>query len=299
MMKSTGTNGAGTGLWQGPNTGATNESGFGGLPGGLLDDSGADFYFQGYGGFFWTSSEIDATFALVRRLMFIDSDITMIDYPKARGVSVRCVRGFDCGDVITDPRDWQAYQTVEIGTQCWMAENLNIGVRIDSTTDQTDNDIIEKHCYRDLESNCDVYGGLYVWDEMMGYSTQAGIQGICPDAWHIPTFAEWTVLTDYLGGATVAGGKMKSTGTIEEGTGLWHDPNEGASNLSGFTGLPGGFHHSFQYYFSGIGNTGYFLSSSLRDGSTIWGRHLEHYSGEAYTSWYGRTHGFSVRCIHD
>ena len=67
------------------------------------------------------------------------------------------------------------------------------------------------------------------------------IQGICPAGWHIPTFDEWKTLFDYLGGNSAAGGKMKDTGTLEDGTGWWKAPNEGATNESGFSALPGGY----------------------------------------------------------
>ena len=130
----------------------------------------------------------------------------------------------------------QTYSSVEIDDQCWMAENLNIGTRIDGDTDQTNNSTIEKYCYDDDTDNCDTYGGLYQWDEMMQYVTTEGTQGICPAGWHLPTDAEWTTLTNFLGGESVAGGKMK-----EEGLDHWQTPNTGATNSSGFTGLPGGF----------------------------------------------------------
>ncbi|MCK5838660.1 MAG: hypothetical protein KAG99_02370, partial [Bacteroidales bacterium] len=81
----------------------------------------------------------------------------------------------------------QTYSIVAIGTQCWMAENLNVGTRIDGVDEQTDNPTLEKYCYNDLESNCDIYGGLYQWNEMMQYVTTEGAQGICPSGWHIPT----------------------------------------------------------------------------------------------------------------
>ena len=149
--------------------------------------------------------------------------------------------GGTCGQPFTDVRDGKIYTTVLIVTQCWMAQNLNVGVRINSTINQTNNGIIEKYCYANLESNCHLYGGLYQWDEVMQYVTNEGTQGICPAGWHIPTNTEWTTLTNYLGIESIAGGKIKATGTIQAGTGLWNEPNTGATNSSGFTALPGGF----------------------------------------------------------
>jgi uncharacterized protein (TIGR02145 family) len=119
-----------------------------------------------------------------------------------------------------------------------MAENLNVGTKINSTSDgqlQTDNEILEKYCYNNDIANCNIYGGMYEWNEAMQYDTTEGAQGICPDGWHIPTDAEWTTLTTFLGGESVAGGKMKEAGFAH-----WYSPNTGATNESGFTGLPGG-----------------------------------------------------------
>jgi len=92
------------------------------------------------------------------------------------------------------------YSTVQIGSQVWMGENLNVGTRINGVKNQINNDTIEKYCYNDDENNCNVYGGIYLWDEMMQYSTVEGSQGICPTGWHLPSDSEWTVLTNYLGG---------------------------------------------------------------------------------------------------
>ena len=142
-----------------------------------------------------------------------------------------------------------------------MAENLNIGTKINSTTGgqlQTDNGIIEKYCYDNDESQCDIYGGLYEWNEAMQYVTTEGGQGICPDGWHIPTDGEWTTLVEYLGGNNWAGGKIKSKGAIEAGTGLWKYPNAGATNESGFTGLPGGDRNYSSGSFDTLGYTGRF-----------------------------------------
>jgi uncharacterized protein (TIGR02145 family) len=132
---------------------------------------------------------------------------------------------------------------VRIGTQVWMGENENVGTRIDLGKQQTDNGIIEKYCYSDGDYNCDTYGGLYQWDEMMQYNPAEDTgkipgttQGICPKGWHIPTDKEWRTLQVNLGGESEAGGKLKEIGFAH-----WASPNAGATNESGFTGLPGGF----------------------------------------------------------
>ena len=132
------------------------------------------------------------------------------------------------------------YAIVTIGNQVWMAENLNSGqvIYFGTGNNPADNDIIEKFCYADKESNCDDYGGLYYWNEMMSYSPpDSGLigitQGICPAGWHIPTKKEFESLIEFLGGNNIAGEKLKDTSSH------WMAPNL-ASNESGFRALPGG-----------------------------------------------------------
>jgi uncharacterized protein (TIGR02145 family) len=199
---------------------------------------------------------------------------------------------------MTDVRDNQTYNTVQIGTQCWMAENLNIGTMVPGTTEMTNNSVIEKYCYENNIAKCDVYGGLYQWNEMMEYSTSPGVQGICPATWHLPTDAAWSILTAFLGGEGIAGGKMKTTGTIEAGTGLWYAPNTGATNESGFTTLPGGYRsgNSSFYY---LGSYGEFWSSTVYLTAFAWSRNLG-YSSTAVTGPFGyKYYGYSVRCVKD
>ena len=184
------------------------------------------------------------------------------------------------------------YQTVLIGTQCWFKENLNIGTRIDGTQQQSDNGIIEKYCYNDIESNCNTYGGLYNWNEMMQYVTTEGLRGICPSAWHLPTAAEWTTLTTSLGGESIAGGKMKETGTSH-----WYSPNTGATNSSGFTVLPGGF--SAVNMFLGLTYEADFFSSSQIDADYTWEWMLNYDSEGLIMITLSKTNRFSVRCIRN
>ena len=195
-------------------------------------------------------------------------------------------------------KDNNHYAIVQIGTQWWMAENLNTGTKIPGATDMANNGIIEKYCYYNHESNCSVYGGLYQWDEMMQYVTTPGIQGICPTGWHIPTDSEWATLTTFLGGENVGGGKMKSTGTIEAGTGLWNSPNGWASNESGFTAVPAGYRYnggSFNY----IGSFGFWWSSSEGRTSGAWSRSMHYEFSNVYIGNSFKNGGFSVRCVRN
>ncbi len=148
-------------------------------------------------------------------------------YIKVNSIDTLTTSPWQCGDIIFDSRNEQVYNTVLIGNQCWISENLNIGMRIDGVNNQTNNGILEKYCYNNIEDSCDVYGGLYQWDEMMQYTTTEGVQGICPTGWHLPTDDEWRSLDVFLG-TEVAGGKMKEIGTTH-----WNSPNTGATNTSG------------------------------------------------------------------
>jgi len=202
---------------------------------------------------------------------------------------------WSCGNPIEDARDGKIYPTVQIGTQCWLAQNLNIGSLTSEFDNHTNNNTIEKYCLGNSISNCDVYGGLYQWDEMMQYSNGFGLKGICPEGWHLPSDDEWDVLSNTLDGTFIAGGKLKSTGTIEENTGLWYAPNYGADNSSGFSLLPSGFRQTE----GGIAEPGYF--------SMLWSTDYNSAAPITYVALYDTpeffpinsemTFGNSVRCI--
>jgi|GEM_PF-1834206 len=210
---------------------------------------------------------------------------------------------WQCGDSFVDIRDNQTYNTVQIGYQCWIAENLNFGNMIQSSNNQTDNGIIEKYCYGNDIANCDIYGGLYQWSEMMQYSVISGVKGICFDNWHIPSDSEWCDLEQFVDtnitcGSTGlrgidGGGKLKETGSIH-----WNSPNTGATNSSGFTALPGGYRYYNSGSFYSLNIIGSFWSSS-GGASKAWFRALYNISAQV-SRYYDYSHfGFSVRCIKD
>lgn len=202
----------------------------------------------------------------------------------------------------------KTYNTVQIGNQCWMRENLNIGKMVTSLTTSSshsecsNNGTIEKYCYNNDSANCAIYGGLYDWNEIMQYTTIPGGRGICPTGWHIPTDEEFCTLSTYLDlnancnaygvESYMAGGKMKETGFT-----LWSSPNTGATNETGFSALGGGYRNSTGgfYYFS---NNASFWSSSEASTGVV-SRRL--YSGSAclYRSNDNETSGFSVRCVRN
>jgi uncharacterized protein (TIGR02145 family) len=187
--------------------------------------------------------------------------------------------------------DGNVYKVVTIGTQVWMAENLkttkyNDGMPIPNTTDST-----AWYCdYNNSPDNATTYGRLYNW-----YTVAPAFNGgknICPTGWHVPTDSEWTTLTTYLGGDTVAGGKLKEYGTTH-----WATPNTGATNESGFTALPGG-HHFGEYL--DIGSWGYWWSSTPVPPGAGWIRMMSFSFDDV---WRGlsrsRNSGMSVRCVKD
>jgi uncharacterized protein (TIGR02145 family)/uncharacterized repeat protein (TIGR02543 family) len=211
---------------------------------------------------------------------------------------------WECGDPLIDARDGQSYETVQIGSQCWMAENLNIGTRINGGINQSNNGIIEKYCYNNSEAQCDIYGGLYQWSEMMGHVTVAGVTGICPEGWHIPTDDEWCILEQEVDPTITCnstgwrgidgGGKLKKEGSP------WFLPNVGATNSSGFTALPGGI-GATGGTFAQSGYFGFWWSSSQFDANTAWQRDLYYEVAQirriAASS--NKLSGYSVRCLKD
>jgi uncharacterized protein (TIGR02145 family) len=119
---------------------------------------------------------------------------------------------FTCGNRMTDVRDTRQYNTMLIGTQCWMAENLNFGTTRATTIIQRDNCVSEKYCYNNVASNCLTLGALYQWDEIMQYTEIPGKQGMCPPGWHLPSETEWDVLFSNFINNGFAGSALKTTG---------------------------------------------------------------------------------------
>jgi|GEM_PF-927319 len=191
-------------------------------------------------------------------------------------------------DSITD-YDGNVYHPVTIGSQVWLKENLNSVHYSDGTV------IPGAVAYDDSDSTAAVYGRLYTWNAAMKNSLTPGAQGICPDGWHVPKHSEWTALDNFLGGSLVAGGMLK-----EEGLEHWLPPNTGATNSSGFTGLPAGEydgHQSMQFQF--LGMAAVFWTSTQASSTMAMERYLS-YDDEISGSlnWY-KTMKYSIRCIGD
>jgi len=207
-------------------------------------------------------------------------------------------------DVLNDNKVL-AGNTVRIGTQVWMKKNLDVtryrnGDKIPQVKDRHKWASLTTGAwcwYNNDSATGAVYGKLYNW-----YAVHDP-RGLAPEGWHVPSEAEWTTLSTYLGGYAVAGGKMKSTGTIEAGTGLWYAPNADATNSSGFTALPGGYHHFNDYYiesFYGAGITGFWWSTTEYTLlNYAWYHYINYGGGTIYADEIQKTWGFSVRCVKD
>jgi len=196
----------------------------------------------------------------------------------------------NCSDPVSF--DGHDYDIVQIGDQCWFQENLRSehylnGDLIPGDQDGSDwaSTTIGLQSYRNNLSNLATYGRLYNW-----YAVDDA-RGLCPSGWHVPTDEEYTILTDFLGGESVAGGKMKETGLDH-----WNSPNSGADNASGFTALGGGSRWGDSFY--DVRNSGYFWSSSP-SGGNAWYRELYYNYAGVNRNYYNQRFGFAVRCARD
>jgi uncharacterized protein (TIGR02145 family) len=207
--------------------------------------------------------------------------------------------------------DGNTYNTVQIGTQCWTKENLRVTKYSDGTTIPLDNSggttgngsgqtwgyrtTGVRTIYAHSQTNLATYGYLYNWYAAKGIATagSTSFKRICPTGWHVPTDKEFTTLTTFLGGNNIAGGKMKSTGTT-----LWRSPNAGATNESGFSGLPGSGRY-LNGVFDLLGSVGVWWSSSEGSNDYAWSLSLGNDNGSVNRNHYDNENGLSVRCLRD
>ncbi len=191
--------------------------------------------------------------------------------------------------------DGNAYHTVTIGTQVWMSENLKTtryrdSTEIPSVTDDTAWNKLTSGAYCDFENklfNSVTYGRLYNWFAV------TNPRNISPEGWHVPTDEDWNILTEYLGGDSIAGGKLKETGLTH-----WNSPNTGATNESEFTARPGGFRGG-NGSFVGLGVYGNFWSSTVENNTLAWGRYLYFEDSNFIRGHGNKAYGFSIRCVKD
>jgi uncharacterized protein (TIGR02145 family) len=189
--------------------------------------------------------------------------------------------------------DGNVYKTAINGTQVWMAENLKTTKYNDGTAIPFVNDnnswaalITPAYCWynNDSTANKNTYGALYNW-----YSVNTN--KLCPGGWHVSTDAEWTTLTTYLGGESVAGGKLK-------GTTHWEGPNTGATNESGFNALSSGYRY-YNGAFANIGYYGFWWSATEGNVSDAWARYMGYTSSSVVRDKFSKQYGWSVRCLRD
>ena len=207
-----------------------------------------------------------------------------------------------------DSRDGNEYNWVQIGDQVWMAENLAYLPSVNMVFDGSE-DAAGSYYYvygydgtnvadAKATDNYATYGVLYnctaaMNGEASSTTNPSGIQGVCPAGWHLPSDDEWTVLTDYLGGTSVAGGKLKETGTTH-----WASPNTGATNETGFTALPGGGRDDV-CTFLGIGLGGLWWSATESSATYAWSRYMDYDTSGVTRHGNSKEVGFSVRCVRD
>ena len=203
------------------------------------------------------------------------------------------------GQTITDTQG-NSYAIVTIGSQTWMAENLRSTFycngdpipQISNVDNWNTATTAGYTVYNSLPSNDTIFGKLYNWFAM------SDTRNICPCGWHVPTDQEFTTLTDYLGTEGYAGGKMKSTGTLQAGTGLWDVDNFGATNESGFTALPGGGRTSGGAY-ANLYQSAWFGVSDQYTATQFWRRVLINFSSGVTRDTVNKKTGTSVRCVRD
>jgi uncharacterized protein (TIGR02145 family) len=193
-------------------------------------------------------------------------------------ISIKTLYNFS--GTLIDRRDGRTYKTIRIGTQTWMAENLNFDTS--PVLYQGRPSILsDSWCYDGNNINCSKYGRLYIWEKAVQ---------VCPTGWHLPTDAEWSTLTDYLGWEGIAGKKLKSL------TG-WDNPSSTSTNESGFSALPGGY--GTPTYNQGIGIVGFWWSSTELNADEAYSRNILNNKDEIFRHAVGKRMGASVRCIKD
>jgi uncharacterized protein (TIGR02145 family) len=231
----------------------------------------------------------------------------MLDVPaESQTFTFQFATNIPCPGTPTVEYEGQVYNTIQIFSQCWLKENLNVGTMIEGTMEQSDNGTMEKYCYNNEPDNCAKYGGLYQWNEMMQYTTQPGAQGICPPGWHLPADEEWKVLEGAVDSQYGIGDpewdlyedyRGYDAGTNLKTTSGWNYYS-GGTDLFGFSGLPGGGRYPVVGW-DGIGYGGHWWASTESNGGNVWNRGLNYIFPGVRRDSHGRVYGFSVRCLRD
>jgi uncharacterized protein (TIGR02145 family) len=212
--------------------------------------------------------------------------------------------GEPCPGIPTVNYEGQVYNTLQIGTQCWLKENLNVGIMIQGENEMENNGTIEKYCYDNEPANCETYGGLYQWDEMMQYDATEGSQGICPAGWHVPTDEEWKQLEGEVDSQFEypnpewdgVGFRGFNVGINLKSAIGWNSFGNGTNDF-GFSVLPGGNINIPE--FNSIGNSADFGTSTHYNVGNAWMRLFSSEKDNVYRYYFGKSTGRSVRCLKD
>ena len=213
--------------------------------------------------------------------------------------------GIPCPETPIVNYEGQAYNTVLIGNQCWLKENLNVGTLIGGNIEMSDNGAIEKYCYENNPINCDTYGGLYQWDEMMEYSNIQGTQGICPPGWHIPTDDELKILEGTVDSQFPVGDpawnhlfdRGHDAGLNLKSTSGWYSGGCGF-DLYCFTFLPSGSRHYNGFFVYLVSHGGIWTSSEYNT-ENAWRRSLNYEDDGVIRYFADKNFGHSIRCLKD
>ncbi len=246
--------------------------------------------------------------AIFNRVLSDDEILALYNTSNAGSPYCQKPATFTCGSSIITDVDGFSYPTVQIGTQCWTAKNMNTGMMSAIASGQGTTctvGSVKKYCYSDTITNCNIYGGLYTWTQAMCGSTAAGAQGICPTGWHIPTDPEYVALTNYLGSASCAtgrtgnsnycgapaGDRMKAAGLCQGRT---------PCGDSGFNELLGGNSYATTFQLMGT-ETLYWTSTMYGSGTEAWrsGVRLDQGGVDATYFYSDFPRGRSIRCIKD
>ena len=251
----------------------------------------------------------DFSFSLGDELLYIGYTDTlqsgMLDTPEASDTHVfQFATNIPCPGIPTVEYEGQVYNTIQICSQCWLKENLNIGTMISSYDDMGDNDTIEKYCYDNNLVNCDTFGGLYKWKEVMQYNS-VDVQGICPGGWHVPTDDEWKILegtvdSQYgIGDPEWEGEQWRGfdVGRKLKSTGEWNYNGNGTDTF-GFTGLPWGYCNGAGGFIGHGIDAAWWLSNECNS-MYSWFKNMYWSNDFTYRRCGDRNVGRSVRCLKD
>lgn len=243
------------------------------------------------------------TLFIILLLLIIEAISAQIILPSYQGV--HNTTEMECPETVTDI-EGNTYDVVKIGNQCWMAQNMRY---LPSVVDHNTGSYTTPYYYvygyngnnvSEAKATVyyDIYGVLYNWPAAMNGSASSssnpsGVQGVCPTGWHLPSVAEWTQLTNFLGGVVSAGGKLKETGTEH-----WNSPNTGATNETGFTARPGSYRNNIGATFD-PGVYGYWWTSTENSTENSWYKSMS-FNSTTVSGYHSiKELGRYIRCIKD